>query len=92
VEVIGDRAIGLPPLNMALAADLVARTRVARLLAGYRDHPPADKAALCATLVKVAQMITDLPAIRELDINPLLVDDQGVLALDARLRVQAVQR
>lgn len=90
VEVIGDRAIGLPPLNMALAADLVARTRVARLLAGYRDHPPADKAALCATLVKVAQMITDLPAIRELDINPLLVDDQGVLALDARLRVQVV--
>jgi acetyltransferase len=87
VEIIGDRAVGLPPLNRALAQELVARTRVARLLAGYRQHPPANMEAIYATLIKVAQMVIDLPAIGELDINPLLADEQGVLALDARLRI-----
>ena len=87
VEVIGDRAVALPPLNLNRARDLVARTRVARLLAGYRNHPSADMAALYTTLLRVAQMIADLPEIGELDINPLLADEQGVLALDARLRV-----
>jgi acetyltransferase len=89
VEVIGDRAVALPPLNLNRARDLVARTRVARLLAGYRNHPPADMAAICTTLLRVAQMVGDLPELCELDINPLLADEQGVLALDARVRVRA---
>ncbi|MCL4860826.1 MAG: acetate--CoA ligase family protein [Caldilineaceae bacterium] len=88
VEVIGDRAVALPPLDRGGVRDLVARTRVARLLAGYRNQPPADMVAIYSTLLKVAQMIADLPEIYELDINPLLADDQGVLALDARLRVR----
>ncbi len=87
VEVVGDRAVALPPLNMMLAEDLVSRTRIARLLRGYRDRPPADLPALYRALTQVAQLVADLPEVVELDINPLLVDDRGVLALDARLRV-----
>jgi len=89
VEVTADRAIALPPLNRSLARDLLSRTRVSRLLAGYRDHPPARLDALYDTLTAVAQMLADLPALAELDINPLWVDEQGVLALDARLRLSA---
>lgn len=87
VEVVADRAIALPPLNRSLAAELVSRTRVAKLLAGYRDHPPADLSALHDALVAVSQLLADLPELAELDINPLWADHRGVLALDARLRV-----
>ena len=87
VEVIADRAVSLPPLNMHLARDLVTRTRVWRLLQGYRDRPPVDMDALCLTLIQISQMIVDIPEIMELDINPLLADENGVLALDARIRV-----
>ncbi|OGB10808.1 MAG: GNAT family N-acetyltransferase [Burkholderiales bacterium RIFCSPHIGHO2_12_FULL_61_11] len=89
VEVIGDRAVALPPLNMALAADLVSHTRVSRLLAGYRDRVAIDHEALHLVLVKVSQLICDCPQVVELDINPLLADDQGVIALDARVKVVA---
>ncbi|MGZ9074450.1 MAG: bifunctional acetate--CoA ligase family protein/GNAT family N-acetyltransferase [Burkholderiaceae bacterium] len=92
VEVIGDRAVGLPPLNLALAKELVSRTRIARLLEGYRDRPPADREALYLTLVRVSQLVTDLPEVVELDINPLLVDEQGVIALDARVRVAQAEQ
>ncbi|WP_457322039.1 bifunctional acetate--CoA ligase family protein/GNAT family N-acetyltransferase [Roseateles sp. P5_E11] len=87
VEVMADRAIGLPPLNRVLARELVAGTRVAKLLAGYRDHAPARMDAICDVLVTVSQMLADLPELAELDINPLLADGDGVIALDARLRV-----
>ena len=87
VEVIGDRAVALPPLNHLLAEDLVCRTRVARLLNQYRDHPPADRAAVYRTLMQVSQLIVDMPEVIELDINPLLVSEHGVIALDARIRV-----
>jgi acetyltransferase len=87
VEVMADRAIGLPPLNRVLARELVAGTRVSRLLAGYRDHAPARMDAICDVLVTVSQMLADLPELAELDINPLLADSSGVIALDARLRV-----
>ena len=87
VEVVADRAVALPPLNMALARELVSRTRVAKLLAGYRDRPAADLEAIQRTLIRVAQLIADLPEIAELDINPLLADAEGVIALDARLKI-----
>ena len=87
VEVIADRNIALPPLNMALARELVSRTRIARLLQGYRDRPAVDIDALCRTLIQVSQLIIDIPEIAELDINPLLTDQHGVLALDARIAV-----
>ena len=85
VEVIADRAVALPPLNMKLARELVERTRVARLLQGYRERPPVDMEALCLTLIQISQLIVDIPEIVELDINPLYADANGVLALDARI-------
>jgi acetyltransferase len=91
VEVLADRAIGLPPLNRVLARELISRTRVARLLAGYRDHPPAKLDAICDVLIALSQMLADLPELAELDINPLLADHEGVIALDARLRVSRKQ-
>ncbi len=87
VEVIADRAMALPPLNRVLARALISRTRVAKLLAGYRDHPPAQLDAIGDTLIALSQMLADLPELAELDINPLLADHQGVLALDARVRI-----
>lgn len=88
VEVIADKAISLPPLNLSLARELVSRTRVHRLLAGYRDRSPVDALALHLMLVKISQLVVDFPAILELDVNPLLADHTGVLALDARVRIE----
>ncbi len=87
VELLADRAVGLPPLNRVLAREMVSRTRVAKLLAGYRDHPPARLDAVADVLIALSQMLADLPELAELDINPLLADHDGVLALDARLRI-----
>ncbi len=87
VEVVADRALALPPLNAPLARALIARTRVARLLEGWRDVPAADSAAVVTVLTAVSQLLADEPRIAELDINPLLADAQGVIALDARVRV-----
>jgi len=89
VEVMADRALALPPLNRTLAAALVRRTRVSRLLAGWRDVPAADTAAVERALVAVAELLAAEPRITELDINPLLADADGVIALDARVRVSA---
>ncbi|MBU0638434.1 MAG: bifunctional acetate--CoA ligase family protein/GNAT family N-acetyltransferase [Planctomycetes bacterium] len=87
VEVLADRAVALPPLNMSLARHLISRTQVFRLLKGYRDRPAADLDAISLTLIQVSQIVVDRPEIAELDINPLFADDQGVLALDARICV-----
>lgn len=87
VEVTADHAIGLPPLNMVLARDMISRTRVAKLLAGYRNHAAADLDAICRVLIQVAMLVTDIPEIVEIDINPLLADANGVIALDARMRL-----
>jgi acetyltransferase len=90
VEVSGDQAIALPPLNRVLAADLVSRTRVARLLAGFRDFPAVKMEALYDVLVRIGQLAADLPELVELDINPLLAGPDGVVALDARMRLVPV--
>jgi acetyltransferase len=89
VEVIGDRALALPPLNSTLTRDLISRTRISRLLAGARGRPTVNLPALESALVELAQLATDVAEIVELDINPLLADGQGVIALDARVRVAA---
>ena len=89
VEVVADRAVALPPLNTALARALVERTRVAKLLKGFRDTPASDQGALHGVLVAVSQLLADVPQIAELDINPLIVNHEGVIALDARIRVSA---
>ena len=89
VEVVADRALALPPLNAPLARALIERTQVARLLAGWRDVPAADRDALQGVLIALAQLLAEEPRIVELDINPLLADAAGVIALDARVRVSA---
>jgi acetyltransferase len=89
VEVLRDTAVALPPLNSALARDLVERTAIARLLHGYRDRPPAALDALTDALLALSQLVIDHPRLVELDINPLLCDTRGVLALDARASVAA---
>jgi acetyltransferase len=89
VELIADRALALPPLNGRLARELMARTRIHRLLLGYRDCPPADLVALERALVSLSQLAADVPEIVELDINPLLADREGVIALDARIRLES---
>ena len=91
VEVINDKALALPPLDLKLARDLIAQTRVARLLRAYRDVPAVDEDALALILVKIAQLAADVPQVRELDINPLLADESGLIALDARVAVAAVE-
>ena len=92
VEIINDKALALPPLNLQLARDLIERTRVSRLLRAYRDVPAVKQDAVATVLVKLAQMAADIPEICELDINPLLADQAGVLAVDARIAVGQVAR
>ena len=89
VEVINDKALALPPLNFKLANQMMARTRVFRQLKGYRDRPAAAMDEIMLTIVKLSQLVSDLDEITELDINPLLANERGVIALDARVRVAA---
>jgi len=89
VEVVADRALALPPLNAPLARALIARTRIARLLQGWRDVPAADLDAVVHALTAVSELLAAEPRIAEIDINPLLADAKGVIALDARVRVSA---
>ncbi|MBW3568239.1 MAG: acetate--CoA ligase family protein, partial [Proteobacteria bacterium] len=91
VEVVADRAIGLPPLNPQLAMQLIKRTRINRRLRGFRSRPPVDRDAMAATLVRIAQLAADIPEISELDANPVLLGPRGVEVLDARIRVQQVE-
>ena len=87
MEVIDDTALALPPLDLRLAHELIGRTRVSRILRAYRDVPAADERALALVLVKLAQLAADIPEIREVDINPLLADAEGAVAVDARIAV-----
>jgi len=87
-EVIDDKALALPPLDLVLAEGALSRTRVDRLLRGYRDRPPAARSAVCEAMIRLSQLIADVDEIAELDINPLLVDAVGVIALDARIVVR----
>ncbi|MCR4266199.1 bifunctional acetate--CoA ligase family protein/GNAT family N-acetyltransferase [Nitratireductor sp. ZSWI3] len=91
VEVVDDTAIALPPLDDVLAGDLLASTRIGKLLAGYRDRAPADREAIIGALNAMSQMIVDFPCIKGMDINPLIADSEGVVALDARLEIEPSQ-
>lgn len=91
VEVMADRAVALPPLNEPLAKALVSRTRVSRLLAGWRDTPAVDEAGIYRVLVALSQLLAEVPEVAELDINPLIVNFEGAVALDARIRISASQ-
>ena len=87
-EVLQDAAVALPPLNQLLARRIIERTRVARVLRGFRNIPPANLDQLGEILVRVSQLVTDFPEIEEMDINPLLVISGHYVAVDARLVVE----
>ena len=87
VEQLHDTTLEFPPLNESLARAQMARTRVWRLLQGYRGQPAADLAAIARVQMRLSQLAANHPEIAELDINPLLADPQGVIAVDARIRV-----
>jgi len=87
VEAIDDKALALPPLDLTLARGLIARTRVSRILKAYRNVPAADETAIALVLVKLSQLAADFPEIREIDLNPVLADETGVIAVDARVAV-----
>jgi acetyltransferase len=88
VEAIGDTAMSLTPLDLKLASELVESTRIYKLLKGFRDKPPVDLEGLALCLVKLSSLAVQHRAIRELDINPLLIDERGLIALDARIKVE----
>lgn len=87
VEVMGDRSVALPPLNSFLVRDLIRETRIARLLGPFRHLPPVDLDALESVLLRVSELVCELPHLREMDINPLIVDESGAIAVDARIEV-----
>ncbi|MGD8565851.1 MAG: bifunctional acetate--CoA ligase family protein/GNAT family N-acetyltransferase [Candidatus Bathyarchaeota archaeon] len=85
VELFKDISIGLPPLNKTLAKRIMEETKVLSLLKGYRNLPAANIELLEETLVKFSQMLVDFPQIKEVDINPLFIDEKEAFALDARI-------
>lgn len=88
-EIVNDQSLELPPLNTALARAQIGRTRIAKLLKGYRDRPPSDIDGVVDVLVQLGRIVADHPQVVELDINPLLCDPAGVIAVDGRIRVRA---
>jgi acetyltransferase len=91
VEIMGDRAVALPPLNNFLVKELIQGTRIAKMLGKFRNMAAADMDALEEVLLRVSEMVCELPLIKEMDINPLILDENGALAADARIVVEFVQ-
>ena len=85
VELFRDVAIGLPPLNQTLARRIMEETKVYQLLKGYRNVPPANIRLLEEIMVRFSQMLVDFPQLKEVDINPLFIDEKEAFALDARV-------
>jgi len=88
VEVLRDSAVTLPPLNEVLARRLIKRTRVSRLLEAFRDRAPVDHDAVVDVLMRVSDLVCELPEVVELDINPLFAGPGGVIAVDARVKIK----
>lgn len=87
VEIMGDSAISIPPLNHRLATDLINRTKVSKLLGKFRNMPAVNMDQLIEVLLGVSSMACELPWIQEMDINPLIIDENGIVAVDARIVV-----
>lgn len=91
VEVLRDRGVALPPLNAFLVKAMIGRTRLSRLLGAFRRMPEVDMAALESVLLRVSEMVCELPQLDEFEINPLIVDENGAVAVDARAVVRDPQ-
>ena len=91
VEIFADSSVALPPLNEYLSRELIQATRAARFLEQFRNLPEADMVAVTDVLQRISEIACELPEVVELDINPLLVDEDGVIAVDARVVVAPPQ-
>lgn len=89
IELINDRAVELPPLNLFLAQRLIGRVRAAAMLDEWRGAAPVRREAVENMLLRVSEMVCELPQLREMDINPLIVDEHGAIAVDARIVIDA---
>jgi acetyltransferase len=87
-EVFKESVVDLPPLNLLLAHRLMERTRIFRILQGFRNIPPANLGELAEILVRLSQLVTDFPEIAELDINPLLISHGRPICVDARILLE----
>ena len=86
VEILKDRALGLPPLTATLARRMMEQTRIFSALHGVRGQKPSDLAALDQLMVRFSQLVAGQRRIKEIDINPLVAtEDGGFIALDARV-------
>ena len=85
IELMNDHAMELPPLNQFLARRLIERSRVHETLGAWRGAPAVDMAALEQVLLRVSEMVCELPQLREMDINPIIDDEHGAIAVDARI-------
>jgi len=88
LELLGDRSFGLPPLNDFIIETMIEHARVARLMGAFRHMPPMNRRALAKVLQRVSEMVCELPEILEMDINPLIGNDEAVVAVDACIRVR----
>ncbi|WP_295883635.1 GNAT family N-acetyltransferase [uncultured Thiohalocapsa sp.] len=88
MELMLDRALGLPPLNTFIIQTMIAHTRVARLMEAYSNKPPMNRQALARILQRVSEMVCEVPEIMSMEINPLIGNDLEVIAVDARIRVE----
>ncbi len=88
VEIIADRSVALPPLNKFLVKELINHTHVAKMLGTFRNMPPVNMEALESVMLRVSEMVCELPMLMDMDINPLILDENGVLAADARIIVE----
>lgn len=85
MDLYSDRAVALPPLNRYLARDLIESTRSSKMLDQFRNMPPANREAVKEILLCISEMVCELPSIIEVDLNPLIVDEDGAIAADARI-------
>ena len=92
VEILKDNAVGLPPLNAYMIEQMLAKTRAAKYLKAFRQLPPANEKALIDVLLKISNLVCELPEILELDINPLIDDEYGAIAVDARIKAQTAHQ
>jgi acetyltransferase len=92
VEIMQDRALSLPPVNHYLVERMIDKTRIGKILGPFKNMPGVDIDTLKSVLLHVSELVCELPEVREMDINPLVADESGVIALDARIIVQTVKR
>jgi len=92
IELMNDRAMELPPLNQFLARSLIDRARVSETLGEWRGATAVDMDALEHVLLRVSEMVCELPQLREMDINPIIVDESGAVAVDARIVIDNAQQ